>query len=201
MCQELPRWSRTQKILKIGDLWGIQGTFGIKKLYIVARRLQIDSVCFSKPYDTKPMALAQTRSPLNDLEVTLSRINVEEILGLPKEIPEPNYHGIDKCLSLVEIVSTFVEEMEEPLSSRDCKYLKNLAVKLIELVEKVDLCIKILEHLPDSVQWKKKADDKLVNLANRIEDIAEVCELAVDEEFIAMISDRLQSYLNARSKN
>ena len=158
------------------------------------------------------MALVQTSSSINDLRLHLSTMTAEDLLGLQKKgifrkrklrknFPEPDYQLIDKCLASVEKLSTIVEETKEPLSSNDRKYLKNLAVELFKLVEKVDLCIKVVEYLPDSVPWKQTADGKLVNLANRTEDIAEVCELAVDEEFIKMINDRLQKYLNARANN
>ncbi|MCY3629860.1 MAG: hypothetical protein OXI05_08130 [Bacteroidota bacterium] len=146
------------------------------------------------------MPLVQAPISFGDLEPPLTTITVEDILGLPKEIPEPDYQTIGKCLASVEKLAIFVGEMKE-LSDEDRKYLKDLAAELFKLVEKIDLCIGIVEALPDSVPWKQKADEKLVHLANRTEDVAEVCELAVDDEFINLVKDRLQSYLNARSKN
>jgi len=74
-------------------------------------------------------------------------------------------------------------------------------VKLFESVEEIDLYIEIVNALPESVAWKKKADDKLVHLANRTEDVAEVCELALDEGFIKTIKNRVRKFVNVLSDN
>lgn len=152
------------------------------------------------------MALVQTPTSLNDLKPRFSVITAEDRLGLPKrklrkKFPEPNYQAIDECLELVEELALVLGEMEEELSDEDRKSLKDLSIQLFEHVKRIDRGIVIINSLPESVPWKQKADDKLVHLANRIEDVAEVYELALDDEFIKMIKDRLQDFLDASSEN
>lgn len=158
------------------------------------------------------MTLVHTPISLNDLKPDLSTMTVEDILGLPekkilrkkksaKTFPEPNYRMIDRFLLLIEDLALVVGEMKAPLSKKDRKSLKDLSVKLFRFVEALDLYIGIIEALPEDVPWKQNPEDTLVRLRNRTEDVAEVCELAVDEEFIEMIKDRVQEYLDARPKN
>ena len=79
--------------------------------------------------------------------------------------------------------------------------LKKLSVRLFEFVNQIELCIGLYNSLPDSVPWKKRACAKLEHVANRAEDLAETCELAIDEDFNEMIRDQLQSYFDARSED
>lgn len=152
------------------------------------------------------MALVQRPTSLNDLKPHFSVTTAENLLGLPKrklreKNPEPNYRAIDECLELVEKLALVVGEMEQELSDEDRKSLKDLSTQLFKYVKRIDRSIAIINSLPESVPWKQKAGDKLVHLANRTEDVAEVCELALDEEFIKMIKDLLQDFLDASSEN
>ena len=114
---------------------------------------------------------------------------------LPEEIPEPDSQFIDEYMISLERFSDFVDEMEEPLSERDRKFLKDSSIMLSVVVNKIDQLIESVRSLPESVLWKQKINDKLVDFANEIEDVAEVWELAVDEEFNKMIKTLMNHYI------
>lgn len=135
----------------------------------------------------------------------LERLPVPNVLSelweLPKEIPEPDYQFIDEYLALLKRFRTFVTEIEEPISEENRQGLEVSSSVLFVLVGRLDEHIATVESLPKSVSWRQRIYDKLVDCANEIEDVAEVCELAVDDEFIEMIKGRLQSYIDAEEKH
>ena len=145
--------------------------------------------------------LAGTMSPSQidavngQLRCHLEAAVVPEFLEFPEEIPEPDSQFIDEYLISLERFSDFVDEMEEPLSDVDRKFLKESSIMLFVLVNKIDQLIESVRSLPESVLWKQKIYDKLVDLANEIEDVAEVWELAVDEEFNKMIKTLINHYI------
>ncbi|MCY4158923.1 MAG: hypothetical protein OXF48_04870 [Bacteroidetes bacterium] len=135
-----------------------------------------------------------------NLEVYLRDITVGNLLGKPpkklwEDLPEPDYCAWDKYLATIENLAIIIGQAKG-ISKEE---LKSLSVKLFESVEKIDLYIEIVNALPESVAWRARADEKLIHLANRTEDVAEVCELALDEEFIKTIKDRIQKFVNASS--
>lgn len=129
------------------------------------------------------------------LERHLGAMVVSEFRELPERIPEPDSQFIDEYLISLERYSDFVDEMEEPLSDGDRKFLKESSIMLFVLVNRIDQLIESVRSLPESVPWKQKIYDKLVDFANEIEDVAEVWELAVDEEFNKMIKKLINHYI------
>ena len=145
--------------------------------------------------------LAGTMSPSQidavngQLKRHLDETVVSGFRELPEEIPEPDSQFIDEYLISLESFSDFVDEMEEPLSESDRKFLKDSSIMLFVLVNRIDQLIESVRSLPESVLWKQKIYDKLVDFANEIEDVAEVWELAVDEEFNKMIKTLINHYI------
>lgn len=135
------------------------------------------------------------------LQHIVSLANETDSQEFPREIPEPDYQVIDDCLALLTRISDSIDEMEEPLSDGHHRFLKASSIMLSLLANRIDEHREFIISLSGNVPWKKKISDRLVDLANEIEDVAEVCELSSDEDFIKMIKGRLQSYLNASSKN
>ena len=119
----------------------------------------------------------------------------------PSEIPEPDAQFIDDSLVFIKNVSNYIDAMEEPLSDGNRKFLKDSSIALFALVKRLDEHTEFIRSLPDSVSWKQLRVNKLVDLTNEIEDVAEVCELSVDERFIKMMKGRLQCYFDAKSEN
>lgn len=141
------------------------------------------------------MSPSQIDAVNGQLRCHLEAAVVPEFLEFPEEIPEPDSQFIDEYLISLERFSDFVDEMEEPLSDVDRKFLKESSIMLFVLVNKIDQLIESVRSLPESVLWKQKIYDKLVDLANEIEDVAEVWELAVDEEFNKMIKTLINHYI------
>jgi len=143
------------------------------------------------------MMIVEAPTVSKRLDHHLSKLTFEDLLKKPKKklwenLPEPDYRAWDNHLAAINTLSVILGQ-EKGISKKE---LKSLSAKLFDFVDSIDLCIEFVSALPESVTWKKKADDKLIHLANRIEDVAEVCELALDEEFTQTIKDRVQKFLN-----
>ena len=149
----------------------------------------------AKSFLAGAMSPSQIDAVNGQLRCHLEAAVVPEFLEFPEEIPEPDSQFIDEYLISLERFSDFVDEMEEPLSDVDRKFLKESSIMLFVLVNKIDQLIESVRSLPESVLWKQKIYDKLVDLANEIEDVAEVWELAVDEEFNKMIKTLINHYI------
>jgi len=141
------------------------------------------------------MSPSQIDAVNGQLKRHLEAAVVPEVLEFPDDIPEPDFQFIDEYLISLERFSDFVDEMEEPLSERDRKLLKDSSIMLFVVVNRIDQLIESVRSLPDSVLWKQRIYDKLVDFANEIEDVAEVWELAVDEEFNKMIKTLINHYI------
>ena len=141
------------------------------------------------------MSQSQIDAVNGQLKRHLEATVIPEFLELPEEIPEPDFQFIDEYLISLERFSDFVDEMEEPLSESDRKFLKDSSIMLFVLVNRIDQLIESVRSLPESVLWKQKIYDKLVDFANEIEDVAEVWDLAVDEEFNKMIKTLIDHYI------
>lgn len=149
--------------------------------------------------ETMPRALTDATN--SQLKHIFDLTAVSKVRELPRRISDSDYQFIDDFLALMKRFSDYIDEMEEPLSDENRRFLKDSSIKLYALVKRIDEHIEFVRSLSESVARKQEISDKLVNFANEIEDIAEVCELSVDEKFIEMIKGRLQSYFNASSEN
>ena len=147
--------------------------------------------------ETMPRALTDATN--SQLKHIFNLTAVSTVRELPRKISESDYQFVDEFLALMKRFSDYIAEMEEPLSDENRRFLKDSSIKLYALVKRIDEHIEFIRSLSENVAMKQKISDKLVNFANEIEDIAEVCELSVDEKFIKMIKGRLQSYFNASS--
>lgn len=149
--------------------------------------------------DNKMLAGTMSPSQIDAVNGQLKRhleaAVVPEVLEFPDDLPEPDSQFIDEYLISLQRFSDFVDEMEEPLSERDRKFLKDSSIMLFVVVNRIDQLIESVRSLPDSVLWKQRIYDKLVDFANEIEDVAEVWELAVDEEFNKMIKTLINHYI------
>lgn len=116
--------------------------------------------------------LAGTMSPSQidavngQLKRHLEAAVVPEVLEFPDDLPEPDSQFIDEYLISLQRFSDFVDEMEEPLSERDRKFLKDSSIMLFVVVNRIDQLIESVRSLPDSVLWKQRIYDKLVDFAN-----------------------------------
>lgn len=106
--------------------------------------------------------LAGTMSPSQidavngQLKRHLEAAVVPEVLEFPDDIPEPDSQFMDEYLISLQRFSDFVDEMEEPLSERDRKFLKDSSIMLFVVVNRIDQLIESVRSLPDSVLWKQR---------------------------------------------
>ncbi|MCY3593753.1 MAG: hypothetical protein OXH01_00740 [Bacteroidetes bacterium] len=150
------------------------------------------------------MVHAQIHTDNNDLELflrerTFSRLERVQIPD-PVYYPEPDYSIMDTHLDTIEDVATLLGRLDVS-SEEDRKYLKEICVKATSILEHVDQRIENIKALPEYVEWKSKACDKLEHLASRIEDVAETCALASSDEFADMIKTEVGNIINVPADN
>jgi len=122
---------------------------------------------------------------------------IEKLESLQKLYPEPDYFIMDSHLESIEYIAVALGQVEVS-SDRIRQRLENICAKAVSTLEFIE---RYIESLPDHIEWKSKAYDKLTHLANRIEDVAETCALASSTEFAQMIQAEVQNLVNAEQKN
>jgi len=135
-----------------------------------------------------------------DSDQFLSVEVISKLENLQKLYPEPDYFIMDSHLESIEYIAVALGQVEVSFD-RIRQRLEDICAKAVSTLEFIERYIENIESLPDHIEWKSKAYDKLTHLANRIEDVAETCALASSTEFAQMIQAEVQNLVNAEQKN
>jgi len=105
------------------------------------------------------------------LESAVSRLE-----NLQLSYPEPDDSLMDRYLEDVKYIAIALGHIQVS-SDESIQLLENICAKAVHALGRVEQSIESIESLPDHIEWKSKAYEKLTHLANRIEDAAETLHL------------------------